>query len=270
MSDLRILVVADDPLARAGVAALLAALPGNTVAGQAASTASPAGSGQALLTAIEVYRPDVLLWDMGWNPAQAMERLSQTAESGPPIAVLLPDETHAAEAWSAGARALLRRDADPAQIAAALAAIAQGLAVIHPDFAAVLSGPAGPREPCGWSGADAAPVVEELTPRELAVLRLLAEGLPNKTIAGAPGHQRAHRQIPRQRHPRQARRRLPHRGGGAGHAVGVDFVVRDIRDWVLGIGYCHSHSSPPNHSSRYPPARTGDAFLARIRYTSGR
>jgi two-component system, NarL family, nitrate/nitrite response regulator NarL len=212
MTDLRILVVADDPLARAGLAALLAALPGGAVVGQAASIdlspgsgqiAAPAAkprpakttvarsetgrsellSGQALLTAVEAHRPDVLLWDMGWNPAPAMERLSQTAESAPPVAVLLPDETYAAEARAAGARALLRRDADPVQIFAALAAIDQGLVVVARDFASALSVPSTPREPSGWSDPDAAPIVEELTARELAVLRLLAEGLPNKTIA---------------------------------------------------------------------------------------
>jgi DNA-binding NarL/FixJ family response regulator len=176
MADLRILVIADDPLARAGLATLLAGQAGCAIVGQVSGS-------DDLTAAVKVHRPDVLLWDVGWNPGQALERLAQIGESPLPVAALLPDEAHVTQAWSAGARALLRRDADPAQITAALAAIAQGLTVIAPDFAAVLSFPAGPREPKAWVGPDAAPLVEELTPRELAVLRLVAEGLPNKTIA---------------------------------------------------------------------------------------
>ena len=176
MADLRILVIADDPLARAGLATLLAGQPGCAVVGRVSGS-------DDLTVAVEVHRPDVLLWDAGWNPGQALERFAQIVESTLPVAALLPDEAQVTQTWSAGARAILRRDADPAQIAAALAAIAQGLTVLAPDFAAVLSFPAGPREPKAWAGPDAAPLVEELTPRELAVLRLVAEGLPNKTIA---------------------------------------------------------------------------------------
>ena len=56
--ELRVLVVADDPLARAGLAALLAAQPGATVVGQVAGEAG-------LSSALDVYRPDIVVWDMG-------------------------------------------------------------------------------------------------------------------------------------------------------------------------------------------------------------
>ncbi len=138
MADLRILVIADDPLARAGLATLLADQAGCTVVGRVSGS-------DDLTAAVEVHRPEVLLWDVGWNPAPALERLVQSVETALPVAVLLLDEAHVSQAWTAGARALLRRDADPAQIAAALAAIAQGLTVIAADFAAGLSFPAGPR-----------------------------------------------------------------------------------------------------------------------------
>ena len=58
MIDLRILVVADDPLARAGLGALVAGQDGHAVVGQV--------SGQEdISAAMDVYRPDVLLWDLG-------------------------------------------------------------------------------------------------------------------------------------------------------------------------------------------------------------
>jgi len=176
MADLRILVIADDPLARAGLAALLAEQPGCAVVGRASGL-------DDLPALVEVYRPNVLLWDMSWQPDSAIERLAVLAESTPPVAVLLPDEGRVAEVWATGARAILRRDADPGQVAAALRALLQGLGVVDGAFAAALARPAGLPALKPWDDRQSAPLIEELTPRELAVLRLVAEGLPNKTIA---------------------------------------------------------------------------------------
>jgi len=176
MTDLRILVIADDPLARAGLASLLAEQPGCTVVGRASGL-------DDLPAMVEVYRPDVLLWDMSWQPDSAIERLAVLAESTPPVAVLLPDEGRVVEVWSAGVRAVLRRDADPVQVAAALHALTQGLGVVDGSFVAALARPVGLSKLGPWDDPKTDPLIEELTARELAVLRLVAEGLPNKTIA---------------------------------------------------------------------------------------
>ena len=64
------------------------------------------------------------------------------------------------------ARGVLPRDASPAQVLAAIDAVAAGLVVSHPEAAPI--GPDGP---------------EPLSPREVEVLRMLADGAPNKTIA---------------------------------------------------------------------------------------
>ncbi len=174
VAELRVLVLADDPLARAGLAALLAEQPGCAVAGRASSA-------DDILAAVETYRPDVLLWDLGWNPAPALERLAEAGETLPPAALLLADAATATEAWAAGARGLLRRNAEPAQLATALAALAGGLAVVDPEFVPVVSPPSERRLPVPVESPE--PLAEDLTPRELEVLRLLADGLPNKTIA---------------------------------------------------------------------------------------
>jgi DNA-binding NarL/FixJ family response regulator len=176
MADLRILVIADDPLARAGLAALLAEQPGCAVVGRASGTDDLPAMGA-------VHRPDVLLWDMSWQPDSAIERLALLVERTPPVAVLLPDEGRVAEVWAAGVRAILRRDADPVQISAALHALTQGLGVVDDTFAAALARPSGLPALKPWDDPKTGPVIEELTARELAVLRLVAEGLPNKTIA---------------------------------------------------------------------------------------
>ncbi len=163
---LRILVAADDPLARAGLATLLAGQPAWSVVGRIAMDAD-------LPASLEAYSPDVGVWDLGWNPALTIERLALARGVLPSVA-LLPDETLAVEAWAAGAHGLLLRDADAERLAAAVTAVAHGLAVFDPALATAL---APVREPA----SEALP--EALTPRELEVLRLLAEGLSNKAIA---------------------------------------------------------------------------------------
>ncbi len=176
MAELRILVIADDPLARAGLATLLTEQPGCTVVGRASIF-------DDLPAMTEACRPDVVLCDMGWQPDPTHERLAVLVESSPPIAVLVTDAGLVAEAWAAGVRAILRRDADPAQIAAALHALAQGLGVVDDAFATALTRRGGSPMLKSWGDRSTNPLVEELTARELAVLRLVAEGLPNKTIA---------------------------------------------------------------------------------------
>jgi NarL family two-component system response regulator YdfI len=84
-----------------------------------------------------------------------------------------PDAT--AEAFRAGARAVLNRAAAGDEIAAAVIAAAAGLAVLHPDAVGALL----PAERAAVQGA----LQEELTPREAEVLALLADGLGNKAIA---------------------------------------------------------------------------------------
>jgi DNA-binding NarL/FixJ family response regulator len=181
MADLRVLVAADDPLARVGLAALLAEEAGCRVVGQAASVDDLAAAAQA-------HRPEVVLWDAGWASGPAFERLSEAADALPPIAALLADATLARPAWQAGARALLRRASAASRLVVALAALAHGLAVVEPEFAAALREASAEDAPAGAAEAAGRPaLVESLTPRELEVLRLLAEGLPNKTVAARLG-----------------------------------------------------------------------------------
>ena len=166
---LRVLVVAGDALARAGLAAHLSQQPGLIIVGQI-------GLSPDLAPEIEAYRPDVLIWDLAWDPATALEDLSALPDGAPPVLVLMADAANAAAAWSAGARGLVLRDAGPERISSALAALHRGLTVLDPALSPVIPGGRSP-------GSETV----QLTPRELQALRLLAGGLTNKAIADRMG-----------------------------------------------------------------------------------
>ncbi len=122
------------------------------------------------LSAVDDLRPDVVLAAVGPDEIPAGD--------GPrPAYVLLAGDARTPwtqEALRSGVRAILPRDAPAAEILAALDAAAAGLAAIGPaELEALL--------PAAAAAASAESPV--LTPRELEVLAMLAEGAANKTIA---------------------------------------------------------------------------------------
>jgi DNA-binding NarL/FixJ family response regulator len=161
----RLLIVADDPLARGGVALLLESEGGFAVVAQ-----SDAAQAAALA---RLHRPDAVVWALGSGPSAVPDAFRALAEGGPPILALAADETVASAALAAAARAALPRDAPPERVAAAVRATLEGLIVVDPSLAAVLQ-----RPPTGLE-----PPVETLTARESEVLQLLAQGLTNRAVA---------------------------------------------------------------------------------------
>lgn len=169
--DVRILIVGESPLARAGLAALLAIHPELTVVGQLAADAE-------FTTTAPAFRADAIVWDMGWDAQRALELLVDVKDSVAPVLALVADETRAGDTLSAGARGLLLQNTDSETLAIGLTAVARGLMVLPPDLASA----ALP----GIVHSIAAPT-ETLTAREQEVLSLVAEGLPNKIIAARLG-----------------------------------------------------------------------------------
>ena len=161
---LRLIVLATDPLARAGLAALLANLPDCRVVLQGSATLlADAADG-------ELDPADVVVWDIGWDaPPERDDRLGHRL----PVLALAPDDDAAAAAWALGARGVIGRAADEEQLLAAVRATAAGLHVFAPALAGALRA----------ESAETPAAAVDLTPRESQVLALLAEGLTNKAIA---------------------------------------------------------------------------------------
>jgi DNA-binding NarL/FixJ family response regulator len=157
----RSLIVGRDPLARAGLVALLAREAAVSVVGDAGF--------DEVDDALRGARVDALAVDAGGSLDGVRE-----LEGAPPAVVLVSSDALAAEALSAGARGVLPRNADGPQLAAALQAAAAGLAVFEAGLLSTLLRPRISSEPPG----------EALTPREQEVLQLLSLGLSNKAIAG--------------------------------------------------------------------------------------
>ncbi|MBN3787271.1 response regulator transcription factor [Burkholderia sp. Ac-20353] len=173
MSPLRVAVVAASPQARASLQALVDATPTLDFAGSAADVA-------AIADRIASEWPDVVVAELA---PQAGDLPAPGADRHPAMTalVLLTDDADSDwihDALAGGATALLPRGATPGEITAAIEAVAAGLCVLSPEILArLLAARQGPRQMAS------ATLIEMLTPREIEVLTMLAEGLGNKEIA---------------------------------------------------------------------------------------
>jgi DNA-binding NarL/FixJ family response regulator len=101
--------------------------------------------------------------------------------------IVLTDGSGAADAWQAGAAAVLPETCDVEALNAAVRAAANGLASISDEFRALLVDDGLAVEALTEDADDVAPIAIDLTPREVQVLQLLAEGASNKAIARGLG-----------------------------------------------------------------------------------
>jgi DNA-binding NarL/FixJ family response regulator len=158
----RVLVLAPSPVARAGLASLLRDSTGSIeVVGSVANWSEYSGE-----------NPDVILAD--WENGD--ELASEVSDGAPEAALVVmaddPGLSGIADALRSGIRAVLSRHSTAAQIVAAIEAAAAGFVVLQPaDLDGLLVNP------------QPASLLEPLTPREVEVLGMLAEGQSNKSIA---------------------------------------------------------------------------------------
>lgn len=172
----RVVLVDDEPLIRAGVRAVLAADPGIGIVGEAAD-------GGPAIEAVRRHRPDVLLLDLQLPslPGFAVAAEIQRMATGTRIIVLTTfgADDNIQRALDQGVSGFLLKASDPRELITAVHAVADGGAYLSPRVAARVIGEiraAAPRP------RRAAELVQRLTKREQDVLGLLSQGLSNAEI----------------------------------------------------------------------------------------
>ena len=171
---IRVVLVDDQALFRAGIRMLVASQPDLEVVGEA-------GNGQEALAVVAATRPDVVLMDIRMP---VMDGLTATAEilsrPEPPRIVMLTtfdlDEA-AARAIRQGASGFLLKDADPEFLLAAIRTVHAGSSVI------AVSPPSALSEHSAEAPKPVPPQYAELTEREREIFALAARGLSNAEIA---------------------------------------------------------------------------------------
>lgn len=168
MSAVRVLIVDDHPVVRAGLRAVLATGAGVEVVGEAATP-------EAAISAAAELRPDVVLMDLQFGGAQTgadATREIRAADDAPAVLVLTNYDSDAdiLTAVEAGAGGYLLKDAPPEELLAAVHAAAAGESALAPAIASRLLARIRAPRPA-------------LTVREVETLALAGEGLTNAQIA---------------------------------------------------------------------------------------
>jgi DNA-binding NarL/FixJ family response regulator len=179
MSDpIKVLIADDQVLIRTGLATIIDAQPDLEVVGEC-------GDGQAAVTMAGQRNPDVVVMDVRMPLLDGIEATRRLAGSGVahPVKVLVVTtfnlDEYVYEALRAGASGFLLKDAPPSQLLQGIRTVAQGAALLAPEVTRQLVGKYAAR----IRPSSTAPARNPLTPRELEVLGLIAEGLSNSEIA---------------------------------------------------------------------------------------
>jgi DNA-binding NarL/FixJ family response regulator len=176
MSRTRVLIVDDQPLMRAGFKSVLEASGQVDVVGEAATGAE----------AIEQVRrldPDVVLMDVRMPDMDGIEATRRMPQQKVLILTTFGLDEYIIEALRAGASGFLLKDAPVDDLLGAVRAVAAGDAQLSPAVTKRLLDQVARRLPAAVDRDDA--LLDELTARELEVLRLLAVGMSNAEIGEA-------------------------------------------------------------------------------------
>ncbi|MBM3129782.1 MAG: response regulator transcription factor [Chloroflexi bacterium] len=166
---IRLVVVDDHPVVRHGLVSMLGYEKDLQVVGEAAN-------GQDAVRVILEQKPDVTLLDLRLPGFSGIEVMKQVRAESPHTRFLVlttyDTDEYIIPALSAGAQGYLLKDTSPDELVRAIHSIAQGGAALEPGVAArFLENVAGQKN------------TEDLSERELEVLRFLVSGASNKAIA---------------------------------------------------------------------------------------
>jgi two-component system, NarL family, response regulator LiaR len=173
MDKIRVLIADDHAVVREGLRTLIASDPELELVGEAADGLEAVRQAVAL-------QPDVVLIDLVMPRLGGIDAVSQIKRQAPDLQILVltsfADEENVFPAIRAGALGYLLKDSSPRQLLQAIHDVARGESSLHPSIALKLVRELN-------KPSDLPPAENPLTERELAVLKLVAQGLTNEEIA---------------------------------------------------------------------------------------
>lgn len=182
MNDIRVrvMLVDDHALVREGIRHVLTATPGIEVVAEA-------GDASEALRLAKESKPDVVVQDLSLPGASGLDLTTRLKALMPSVKVLIlsvhDHQEYVLGAVRAGAQGYLRKDTSPAELRAALQAVARGESYFSPPVArhltAAVRGDSDSEDPAGR--------LARLTPREREVLAGIAAGETSRAIAGRLG-----------------------------------------------------------------------------------
>ena len=175
MTATRVLLVDDHDLVRAGFRALLAKLHYQVVA--------EASNAEEALRLIGIHEPDVVLMDIAMPGLSGLEATGQITEQYPSVRVVIlsmhANPEYAKRALRAGAAGYLLKNAKEAELDMAITAATEGETYLSPAVARFIAADYVRRKGAGPEPKS----LESLTPRQLEILQLIAEGYTRKQVA---------------------------------------------------------------------------------------
>ncbi len=204
---IRVLIVDDDDLMRAGLRGVLASDDAIELVGEA-------NDGREATYRVRLLNPDVVLMDVRMPDLDGISATRELTAAYPEVKVVIlttfEQDDYIFGALNAGASGFLLKRTRPEDLIAAIHTIAAGDSLLSPSVTSrVVERMAGQPQPDAVRDAR----LEELTPRETQVLELVARGRSNAEISADARHRGVDREDPREAHPREARRARQGAGG---------------------------------------------------------
>ncbi len=177
---IRVLIVDDDALVRAGLKMMLGGAPGISVIGEAAD-------GSEVLGALDHHRADVILLDLRMPRLDGLSTLDLVhAQPNPPAVLVLTTfdtDDHVLRALRRGAAGFLVKDTPPAEIVRAIELVAAGESMLSPTVTRRLIDRLSDDRDAERRHAEAASQLDALSARDRDIAEAIAQGKSNAQVA---------------------------------------------------------------------------------------